>query len=733
MATDRDMSSVLAKLMGIDKPLRSRTTHRRHRVLSENYLQNIASVAKREKAFLYVDDAECNMDDSEDEVDFLGGGSLIEHQIVLCRTETSSLAGRSFSTSSYSSADQKRKKYVSEENSGMLSHGRRRNSVYDSIRSPIQGSLSSQVAKQITGQVKHSVWHNCAELSRSKPRSEKSYENEAAARMTSSACLFDFQKKNEASPFNPVRGYTCREPQKGSKQLLERWRTRKSPQEIGTSCGSKNQDELLVTCSNGRNFVLHTSDMNFSTPFRTANVNGCPVLAARYLSKPARFPSAWVPRSRVRHFTFDKSWCLRPAKRDHKQCDDSEEDEFGHKDLRSTSECSSLQLKKLCGHQAASLFLDESVELAEQKSYEETFSVAESLSNRSGCLGVENPAYHEAHITVNETEKDVSRDSTVDSSPLKNNIALCSGIGEHTDEENKKLNMLTNLRREDLSAKSTTCILLGDGESWKHQLENKKNASEPRSPVSSLEGPESSGHVPLTVEVAEHLSVSLENGAHGMQRKLQLMETMSLESGSEGPEMMVSSEEGDDGASIGLYQNDPQLMEIYQTLIKESWDYSYVVDVVVESGLQMRDLEMESQTWCLRGYVLEPLVFDMLEKKYGKNMPWEKLERRLLFDRINSGLLEIVKPSVGLNTWRKPVAKRLCPRQKSQELIEEELWSLLVNEQEEFKRDSSDKVCRKEMEWLDLEEDTELIVQEIQSLLIVELIEEFVCMEISLS
>ena len=217
----------------------------------------------------------------------------------------------------------------------------------------------------------------------------------------------------------------------------------------------------------------------------------------------------------------------------------------------------------------------------------------------------------------------------------------------------------------------------------------------------------------------------------GLQIKLLQIETMSFESVSEGLEMVVSSDEGDEPSSVGFYQKDPQIIEIYQTRVEECWDFSYVVDVVAESGLQMRDLEEMgsclSRNLFLRDNVLDPLVFSSLEKKYGKCIPREKSERRLLFDRLNLGLIEIFKPSVGLNTWRKPVAKRFCACQKGQEL-EEVLWSVLVNQHDEVKKDSSDKVCQKELEWLDLEEDTDLIIQELQCFLVDELIEEVLCM-----
>uniref|UniRef100_A0A803MVN5 DUF4378 domain-containing protein n=1 Tax=Chenopodium quinoa TaxID=63459 RepID=A0A803MVN5_CHEQI len=709
MAAERNASSVLARLMGIDKPSNLNTAHQRHKVLSQNYHQNIASVGKREKAFLCSDEADSYMEESEDTANYLGGASVIDYQSLLCRTEKSFLAGNSRSSSNSSSSDRKRKLSVSEGNKGMRFQGRKANGSYNSLKSPTQGSLSSQeIAKQITGQVKHSIWHSCAELSSSRPRGEKSSENDEE-KVTLSARLSDSEKKHEALSFNSAGGSSSRGSQTVSKQISERYRARKCSQEVSTSCGSsKILDEVFVTSSNGSNTVLNTSNGNLNTPLHNDNVNVCPVSAARYLSKPTRFPSAWVPRSRVRQFTFDKSWCLRPGKWDRKQCDDSEKDNIGPKDVQSTSECTSLDSEKPCIHHAASIILNDSVEHVGHKSHEQTFTLINSV-NYTAFSDLESPAYHEAHIILNEIkerhlEKVVSQNNTVESLSTDCNLAL--ETEDLSDDEHKRVNLSSEVRREILSAKSTSCILLGDQESWKHQLKKKDKAAEPRSPVSSLEGPE------------------------GLQRKLQLIETMSLESGSEGPEMVVSSEGGDYEDSVGLYQNDPQIMEVYQTLIKESLDFSYVVDVLVESGLQMMDLEMESKTWCLRGYVLEPLVFDELEKKYGKHMPWEKSERRLLFDRLNLGLLEIVKPSVGLSTWKKPVAKRFCQRQKSQELIVEDLWSLLVNQQEDIKR-KPDKVCKKEIEWLDLEEETDLIVQEIQSLLIDEFIEEFVSGEFS--
>ncbi|KAL2895990.1 Protein LONGIFOLIA 1 [Bienertia sinuspersici] len=677
MEIGKNESSVLAKLMGIDKPSPPYTTPRRHRVLSENYLHNIALVAKREKSLSYSDDSDFNMDVIEGSVECSQGAGVLEHQDFLSRSGQSCIAGRSFSSSNSSLSDRKRTKSVIKQYNGVFFlDSRRNNSFCSSKKSPVQGSLASQeIAKQVTGQVMHSVWHSCAEFSRSRPSTEKSPEIVEDEKMT---------KEHEASSSNLLnRSCTGRKTPKSRKELMEKWRTRKS-----------SQDEMLVTSSGN----------NCSTPFFTANVNGWPVHAGRYLSKSALFPSAWVPRSRARDFSLDKSWCLKPGKRDSKQGD-------------------------------VSVIFKDTLKVGQENSSEKT--VTESLSDTSSLSELGSLTNHKVHKIRNENggclEKDVSRDRTVECYILNCNLApLSLETGENADEEIKNKNMPTKIWKESLSAKQATCILLGDRESWKHQANNKGNTSEPGSPVSSLEGPEACRHIlNFTVEEAEeNLAVtdSLESGTHGLQRKLQLIENMSLESGSEGPGMLLSSEEGDDISSVNWNLKDPQIMEFNQTSMKESCDFSYIVDIIVESGLHMKNMEIESKTWALQGYALHRSVFDSLEKKYGKQIPSEKSERMLLFDCINSVLLEMFKPYIGLSSWRKPTAKRLS--QKSQELIEDKVWWLLVNQQEEYKKSyDNDKLSINEMEWLDLEEDTSLIVQEIQSLLIDGVVEEFVCME----
>ncbi|CAO2826171.1 unnamed protein product [Amaranthus hypochondriacus] len=681
MSTERNESSVLAKLMCINKPLSSNTTYQRQRVFSENYFQNIASVARREKVLPLSDNADFDMDliGGTGKSFHVGRSSSLSSSSFGYQNRKKSLSEQtderpvrvkgmssSFSSSTSTFGNQKRKNTMSDgirlpetrmssslsSSTTTFGNQKRKNSMsdgmrlpekrsmcsssFDSIRSTESSLSSKEIAKQVTEQVKHSVWHSCIELFSMNPKSENSTQNVVEEGLTSPPCSLNSEKKHEVSCFAPAMESTNMETQKAEKQLSERWKKRKFSHEERNHCGYKIQYEWFVTSSKGRN-------------------NGCPGFAARYLAKPVLFPSAWIPRSRARQLSLD--WCLRPSKRVSMQCNDSVDNQ--------TSE---------------SLILNDSVK------------PSQPVWNRSECSKV------------------VSLCTNCDLSP----VTLESE--EVVDEENDKTNTCIKLIVENLSR---------NAETGQHQLKIKGYDSEhPRSPVSSLEGPENLSLEPLAVS-------ELENDGQGLHIKLLQIDTMSFESASEGPGMVVSSDEGDDPNSVCFYQNDPQIIEFYQTRVEECSNFSYVVDVVAESGLQMRDLEemgsSQSRNLFLRDNVLDPLVFSSLEKKYGKCIPREKSERRLLFDRLNLGLVEIFKPSIGLNTWKKPVAKRFRASQKGQEL-EEVLWSVLVNQQDEVKKDSFDKVCQKEMKWLDLEEDTDLIIQELQSLLVDELLEEFLCM-----
>ncbi|KAL0444339.1 UNVERIFIED_CONTAM: hypothetical protein Slati_2156600, partial [Sesamum latifolium] len=131
----------------------------------------------------------------------------------------------------------------------------------------------------------------------------------------------------------------------------------------------------------------------------------------------------------------------------------------------------------------------------------------------------------------------------------------------------------------------------------------------------------------------------------------------------------------------------------------ESRNFSYLVDVLDEAGFcGMKSLDLEK--WHSLECPISPLVFEALEKKYGKQTSWQKTERRLLFDRINSGLMGIFNPVVNFHPCAASIRRNLCSSLKRDD-VEDELWKMLISQEKETSKSLSGKALEK---WFELEE-----------------------------
>lgn len=196
---------------------------------------------------------------------------------------------------------------------------------------------------------------------------------------------------------------------------------------------------------------------------------------------------------------------------------------------------------------------------------------------------------------------------------------------------------------------------------------------------------------------------------------------------SEGYGMIVSSDDGCDtneGSASSCRENEDS-MRLFR--VEESRDYSYLVNVLSEIGFYVRSSVMDLGTWCPPEWPVSISVFETLEKKFGNQASWKRSDRRLLFDRINAGLMEIFEPCLGVPMWTKPVSRRIRST-SSEEMIEEDLWMLLVSQEKETGRDSTEKVLGREIE-LDLGDDIDGIGREIERFLFDKLVAEFVSLE----
>ncbi|OAY38700.1 uncharacterized protein LOC110624847 [Manihot esculenta] len=198
---------------------------------------------------------------------------------------------------------------------------------------------------------------------------------------------------------------------------------------------------------------------------------------------------------------------------------------------------------------------------------------------------------------------------------------------------------------------------------------------------------------------------------HGLHTQLELLQSETSEAYSEGSSMVVSSDEDNGEGSVNDSEENQGLMRLFR--VEESRDFSYLVDVLAEAAFHNRNSHSQE-------FPISSSVFEILEKRYGEQISWKRSERRLLFDRINPGLMEILQLSMGVLTWKKSVARRFNFSRRP-DMIEEELWMLLVNQEKEARKES-EKFLGKHDGWMELGDDIQIIGREIENSLIDELV-----------
>lgn len=155
---------------------------------------------------------------------------------------------------------------------------------------------------------------------------------------------------------------------------------------------------------------------------------------------------------------------------------------------------------------------------------------------------------------------------------------------------------------------------------------------------------------------------------------------------------------------------------------QESRDSSYIDDILAE--VLLWDKNWISDKW--EYLVITPKIFEKLEKTYYTDKSWKRSERRILFDRVNSGLVEILESFTATPTWKKPVSRRLVTVLSTCGL-KQELWKVLARQEKRAKKESLAKVPVIDIDyWLELEADDESVVCELESMIVDELLAEVV-------
>ncbi|KAK3232269.1 hypothetical protein Dsin_004150 [Dipteronia sinensis] len=528
----------------------------------------------------------------------------------------------------------------------------------------------SRFSKEIDGQTGHGRTSLSTRVSKSGIRGSDTFAEESDLMILSSPNTSDEENQYEPSFYHSDGSYVAME---AKKDVFKRWKTNKKFQEVGVTMPDHESGcrRLNVRLGENANRLHHWSreqihNKNDGSESRNSG-SGC--------MKSQSFP------------------CLEAG---------------NNYSVRSNVEVQRERKRKL-----------------EEKEQCEQTSVA---CNSTTCSGFGSDSEHESSVQENKSvheeqimldERDLSEENSLGTRSSVTSVTLdIMAANMETSAKTEDVSMTSefhNSAQQDLSigiseedSVSSFCSCT-DPES----LVNSEEANQP-SPNSVLEPPFDK-EISYGSECFRGVNVSL----HGLQLQLELLKSES-EAYSEGTGMIVSSDDDSVEGSISNLEETEKSMKIFS--IEETRDYSYMVDVFTQAGFHGTNLDTGYNTGHSPDCPISPAVFEMVEKKYGEQISWKRSDRRLLFDRINSELTEILQPSIGTLQWTKPVCRRLSYR-KSLEAIEEEVWISLLN------NDSSLKLLGKDDGWLELGDDMEGIVREIENSLIDELATEVVSME----
>ncbi|CAL5420079.1 unnamed protein product [Camellia sinensis] len=336
---------------------------------------------------------------------------------------------------------------------------------------------------------------------------------------------------------------------------------------------------------------------------------------------------------------------------------------------------------------------------------------------------LEEKHFNQFQMGINLGKKDPSGQKSLASA---NNVNTTSSITDvEVDAEHEDMTMSSE-SPDELASKLSPC-LLGNGNSstpgpedskaQEPQIEPSKEdpvplqcpVPEPPSPGSSKDAdhpsPVSVLEIPFTEEISsgsecfERVSADLQ----GLRMQLKLLK---MESGAYTDEGMLMSSDKDD--------------EIFED---DSFECSYLIDVLIDSGFEDADPDMIIATWHSPDCPLGPGVFDNLEKKYC-NETWLRSERRLLFDLINSGLVEIFQWLINPHPWVKLLTRKVGPPEWQKHGLKYEVRDFLENEEKKARDEVTERLLDREMLWLDSGDGIDAIGKEIEKLLIDDLIAE---------
>ncbi|KAG0487783.1 hypothetical protein HPP92_006594 [Vanilla planifolia] len=240
--------------------------------------------------------------------------------------------------------------------------------------------------------------------------------------------------------------------------------------------------------------------------------------------------------------------------------------------------------------------------------------------------------------------------------------------------------------------------------------ESYKDSEQP-SPVSVLEVPFVEDK--FTSECFENISANLRE----LRMQIRLLKQESADCHAEDVEALDSS--GTDTA-----EPFPELGDVVQAFRdEEDRDYSYVLDILIHSGVLNSPLEGFFTSFHSADYPVAQHVFNKLEKKYISIESWPRADRKVLFDLTNAILADIIMLKLmKSSSWLKP--KMHWQSDMVLDDLVEEVWQAVVKEMKDMGGRFQEGLTG--LPWVGSEEEKELIGRELENAIHEDFINELV-------
>ncbi|KAF3774762.1 hypothetical protein EJ110_NYTH52401 [Nymphaea thermarum] len=248
-----------------------------------------------------------------------------------------------------------------------------------------------------------------------------------------------------------------------------------------------------------------------------------------------------------------------------------------------------------------------------------------------------------------------------------------------------------------------------------------KESHEQFSPVSILEPPfeeESSGS-----ECFEKISADLV----GLRKQVHLLRMESSHKYSEDLEFESSAEEDYAAGCLDCFDQMEQA-----GLEDERVEFMFLRDVLISSGICGDQNRLSA--WHSPDSPLNPCLFEQLNQKYSKrentkDMWVQRSQRRLLFDRTNAMLKEILQPTLGSHSWTQPNARNGMIQRWGVRQLADKLWEIIQNDETESRGLMEIMLTKnlvRDVKWLELRDDVGFVGADIAQALIGDLVAEMV-------